>query len=45
MSKNYWGYRIDTNEIDFFRKELERGILRQGWGWNEKQDLRNLTGL
>lgn len=43
MSKNYWGYRIDTSKITFFRKELERGILRQGWGWNEKQDLRSLT--
>lgn len=42
MSKHYWGYRIDTNQINFFRKELEAGILRQGWGWHNKQDLRNL---
>lgn len=42
MSKHYWGYRIDTNQIYFFRKELEAGILRQGWGWHNKQDLRNL---
>ena len=42
MNKHYWGYRIDTNQIDFFRKELESGVLRQGWGWHKKQDLRNL---
>jgi hypothetical protein len=43
MGRNYWGYRIDTNQIDFFRRELERGVLRQGWGWDEDQDLRKLT--
>ncbi|HHQ4779719.1 TPA: hypothetical protein ACSP0C_003479 [Aeromonas veronii] len=42
MKRNYWGYRIDTDNIDFFRRELESGILRQGWGWDEKQDLRDL---
>lgn len=41
--KKFWCYRIDTSRIDFFQKELEGGILRQGWGWDEKQDLRNLT--
>ena len=40
--KNYWGYRIDTNCIDYFRQELQEGRLRQGWGWNKKQDLRNM---
>jgi hypothetical protein len=42
LSRKYWGYRIDTDQIDFFRKELSKGILRQGWGWNKKQDLRNI---
>ncbi|EON88730.1 hypothetical protein [Plesiomonas shigelloides] len=42
MTRNYWGYRIDTNNIDFFRRELENGILRQGWGWDSEQDLRDL---
>ena len=42
MTRNYWGYRIDTDNIDFFRRELERGVLRQGWGWDKEQDLRDL---
>ncbi|MDR2141962.1 MAG: hypothetical protein LBR11_09285 [Deltaproteobacteria bacterium] len=37
---NYWGYRIDISRIDFFREELEKGVLRQGWGYDEGQDLR-----
>ena len=43
MAKNFWGYRIDRNNIDFFRKELEEERLRQGWGYNEGQNLKNLT--
>ncbi len=39
--KNYWCYRIDTNRIEFFMDELNNGRLRQGWGWDKKQDLRN----
>ena len=42
MGKRYWGYRIDVNHIPFFRAELENGRLRQGWGWDTAQDLRNL---
>lgn len=42
MTKNYWGYRINKNKIDFFRSELEQGRLRQGWGWDEKQRLTEL---
>ncbi len=41
--RNYWGYRICTEYIDFFAKELNLGRLRQGWGYNEGQDLRNMT--
>ncbi len=40
---NYWCYRIDTDRSTFFRDELEKGILRQGWGWDEKQNLRSLS--
>ena len=40
-NRNYWCYRIDTNNIKFFVDELNQGRLRQGWGWDEKQDLRN----
>lgn len=39
---NYWGYRIDTNYIDFFNNELHAGRLRQGWGWEDGQDLRRM---
>jgi len=42
MARNYWGYRINKNKIDFFRSELEQGRLRQGWGWDPKQCLNNL---
>lgn len=41
-SKNYWCYRIDKNKRQFFLDELKEGRLRQGWGWDSKQDLRNL---
>ena len=37
--KNYWGYRIDVKNPDFFFKELEQGRLRQGWGYAENQKL------
>lgn len=42
MSRNYWGYRINKELIPFFTAELDQGRLRQGWGWDPKQDLRNL---
>ncbi len=41
----YWGYRIDTSRreaIEFFWKELEKGRLRQGWGYDPGQDLRDM---
>ncbi len=42
MSKrNYWCYRIDTSKIKYFESELTEGRLRQGWGWDDKQNLRN----
>jgi len=39
--KNYWCYRVDTSRIKFFTTELNEGRLRQGWGWDEGQNLRN----
>lgn len=39
MEKNYWGYRIDVKNQDFFFKELEQGRLRQGWGYDKNQEL------
>ncbi len=37
----YWGYRIHEKEIAFLRTELNQRRLRQGWGYNQGQDLRN----
>lgn len=37
---NYWGYRIDTRNRKFFMDEIMEGHLRQGWGWNDKQNLK-----
>ena len=39
MEKNYWGYRIDVKNQNFFFKELEQGRLRQGWGYDKNQEL------
>lgn len=41
--KNYWCYRIDTSQTKFFMDELNNGRLRQGWGWDEGQNLTNVT--
>jgi hypothetical protein len=40
---HYWGYRINTDEIEFFRKELENGRLRQGWGYDSSQNLMSFS--
>ena len=45
--RNYYGYRISTRTqeiIDFFAKEMEAGRLRQGWGFEENQDLNHFNG-
>lgn len=36
---NYWGYRIDTRNRNYFWKEIENGRLRQGWGYEKTHDL------
>ncbi len=38
-----WGFRIWTDHIKFLAKELEQGRLRQGWGYDEGQNLHNFT--
>lgn len=40
-NRNYWCFRVDTRKTDYFVRELHEGRLRQGWGWDKKQDLRN----
>lgn len=44
MSKrHYWGYRINNDVADYFWNELVNGRLRQGWGFDEGQNLRHWT--
>ena len=43
---HYWGFRIDVNGQgypEYYREQLERGFLRQGWGYDPSQDLRRLN--
>lgn len=40
-NRNYWCYRVDTSKLQYFISELYEGCLRQGWGWDNRQDLRN----
>lgn len=41
MDRNYWVFRIDIKNREFINSELmEKDILRQGWGWDEKQNLK-----
>jgi len=42
MNRNYWAIRTSRNNdeiIDFILKELRNGRLRQGWGYQDDQDL------
>jgi len=41
--RNYWGYRTNKDNPKFFWDELMKNRLRQGWGYNERQNLRNFT--
>ena len=36
---NYWGYRIDVRNREYFYNEILEGRLRQGWGYDDSQDL------
>jgi hypothetical protein len=40
-NNNYWVCRIDDKVTSFIWKELKEGRLRQGWGWDEGQNLKN----
>ena len=43
---NYWGFRIDTNcreYPDYYKKELDRAVLRQGWGYEDEHNLKLLS--
>ena len=36
----YWAMRTDRYERGYIREELNKGKLRQGWGWTDDQNLR-----
>ncbi len=40
---NYWGYRVNEDQIKYFKEELKQKRLRQGWGRDKNQNLRNLS--
>jgi predicted Mrr-cat superfamily restriction endonuclease len=39
-----WFWNIDKAEHKYFNDELEKHRLRQGWGYDDKLDLRKLNG-
>jgi hypothetical protein len=39
-NRNYWVFRIDKSRDTFFYEEILKGYLRQGWGWDTRQNLR-----
>jgi len=43
MERSYYGYRIDLQNMEFFNNELEKGRLRQGWGYEEHHKLPDTT--
>ncbi len=43
QSRSYWASRIDTENKNYFWSELQAGCLRQGWGYEQSQDLRIVT--
>ena len=46
IQRNYWGFRIDTNcreYPDYYKKELDREVLRQGWGYEDEHNLKLLS--
>jgi hypothetical protein len=43
QNRNYYAFRTDRNHRQFMYTELQAGRLRQGWGFEEGQDLRHQT--
>lgn len=41
--RRYWAMRTSAHRADFIWAELKAGRLRQGWGWDEEQDLRRVA--
>lgn len=40
--RRYWAMRMDVENRELLVEELRRGRLRQGWGWDDRQDLRRI---
>lgn len=43
---NYWGFRVDvygSQYPQYYTEQLKCGVLRQGWGETEDQDLQQLS--
>lgn len=38
----YWAFRVDRTHLTVLDEELHAGRLRQGWGWDERQNLKKL---
>ena len=43
LGRRYWAMRTSISRPDFIWAEARRGRLRQGWGWEEEQDLRRIA--
>jgi hypothetical protein len=41
-SLQYWAFRVDRRYLTDLGGELQHGRLRQGWGWDNGQDLRDM---
>jgi hypothetical protein len=41
--RRYWAMRTSDSRPNFIWAEVQRGRLRQGWGWAEDQDLRRIA--
>ncbi|MTI15911.1 hypothetical protein E1162_01510 [Rhodobacteraceae bacterium RKSG542] len=45
MTIRYWASRTSRGHNDYFWSELQEGRLRQGWGYDQSQDLRQVAKL
>lgn len=40
--RHYWAFRVDRRYLTRLDGELQEGRLRQGWGWDERQNLKKM---
>lgn len=45
MEKGYWLSRPDKDNLEYFSEQINRGFLRQGWGYDKSQDLRTIKEI